>query len=377
MVVVKQFKYKWQDDCIANKVWGMKNGCVKRVLVDKWQEMVSSDSITVLGVSIQLKWLGLTMTVLQNTFLVLAMRYSRVHPPDDGVMYLSSTAVPTAEFVKLVISFVLFLGEHQGGNALGYLWSEIYNIDSLKLAVPGVLYSVQNNLLFVALSNLEPAPYQILYQIKILTTALCSWLMLGKKLSRNQMFALLLLMFGVALVQLANSETGDKKLEGNNQLLGLTCVLLACCSSGFTGVYTEKILKHGRSVPLNVRNIQLSFFSIFIGGFGAFSKDFEAIRTNGFFRGYTGVVWMVVLAQAGGGLMIAVVMKYADNILKGFATSISIILSSYLSAVLFGFQMSTQFVFGASLVIGAVFLYGMKAPRIQKMTSSRSGRLKV
>ncbi len=35
--------------------------------------------------------------------------------------------------------------------------------------------------------------------------------------------------------------------------------------------------------------------------------------------------------QAVGGLIVALVMKYADNILKGFATSLSIVLSSVVS----------------------------------------------
>jgi len=35
--------------------------------------------------------------------------------------------------------------------------------------------------------------------------------------------------------------------------------------------------------------------------------------------------------QALGGLVIAVVIKYADNILKGFATSLSIIVSTLIS----------------------------------------------
>lgn len=35
--------------------------------------------------------------------------------------------------------------------------------------------------------------------------------------------------------------------------------------------------------------------------------------------------------QAVGGLIVAAVMKYADNILKGFATSLSIVLSSFVS----------------------------------------------
>ena len=42
------------------------------------------------------------------------------------------------------------------------------------------------------------------------------------------------------------------------------------------------------------------------------------------------MAWAVVVNQAFGGLLIAVVMKYADNIVKGFATSIAIIVSTVL-----------------------------------------------
>lgn len=63
--------------------------------------------------------------------------------------------------------------------------------------------------------------------------------------------------------------------------------------------------------------------------------------------------------QAFGGLLVAVVVKYADNIIKGFATSFAIILSCVVSVYLFSFQLSSQFLFGtAGLVILAIFLYG-------------------
>ena len=50
----------------------------------------------------------------------------------------------------------------------------------------------------------------------------------------------------------------------------------------------------------------------------------------------------------------AMVIKYADNILKGFATSLSIILSSILSVFLFDYNITLMFTFGGVLVIGAV-----------------------
>jgi len=41
-------------------------------------------------------------------------------------------------------------------------------------------------------------------------------------------------------------------------------------------------------------------------------------------------------SQAFGGLVVAAVVKYADNILKGFATSVSIIVSSLVSFYFLG-----------------------------------------
>ena len=44
----------------------------------------------------------------------------------------------------------------------------------------------------------------------------------------------------------------------------------------------------------------------------------------------------VLCSQAFGGLVVAAVVKYADNILKGFATPVSIVASSLVSFYLLG-----------------------------------------
>ena len=73
--------------------------------------------------------------------------------------------------------------------------------ETLKLLIPSGLYTLQNNLLFIALSNLDAATYQVTYQLKILTTALFSVLMLGKKLDSIKWISLVILMLGVSFVQ--------------------------------------------------------------------------------------------------------------------------------------------------------------------------------
>ena len=134
--------------------------------------------------------------------------------------------------------------------------------DNLKVSVPAVLYVVQNNLLFLALSKLDAATYQVTYQLKILTTAFFSVSLLGKQLDRYKWVALILLTGGVALVQLpkdsGTSATASER-DTSDQFLGLCAVLAACVSSGFAGVYFEKILK-GTPVTLWMRNLQLGMF---------------------------------------------------------------------------------------------------------------------
>lgn len=53
------------------------------------------------------------------------------------------------------------------------------------------------------------------------------------------------------------------------------------------------------------------------------------------------------------------VVKYADNVLKGFATSISIILSAIVSAMYFqDISINKSFCVGALVVLSSVYLYG-------------------
>lgn len=82
----------------------------------------------------------------------------------------------------------------------------------MELLLPSSLYTLQQFLLYfyllayisiryIALRNIDAATYQITFQLKILTTAIFSVTLMKKKLSLIQWLSLLLLMFGVALVQ--------------------------------------------------------------------------------------------------------------------------------------------------------------------------------
>ena len=203
--------------------------------------------------------------------------------------------------------------------------------------------------------------FQVTYQLKILTTALFSVLMLNKKLSSVQWGSLVLLFAGVALVQVQSISATSKSAQDQNQLVGLIAVIVSCLSSGFAGVYVEKMLKQ-TTATLWLRNVQLGMFGALTGLAGMFLKDWGEVSERGLLAGYTPLVWVVISQQALGGLIVAIVVKYADNILKGFSTSLSIIISCVASVFLFDYVISLGFIFGSMFVMAAIYLYGRFQP---------------
>ncbi|CAF0773904.1 unnamed protein product [Didymodactylos carnosus] len=320
-----------------------------------------------------IKWLSLFLLVLQTTSLVLLLRYSRtIQTKTDR--YLSSTAIVTAEFLKALMCIVLVWLEQERSliRLIKTLHDEIYckPVETFKLAIPSGLYAIQNNLLFIALSYLNAATYQVTYQLKILTTALCAVLILGQKLDALKWFSLFMLTIGVAFVQWPDEKQTESlnKASWFQQFTGLGAVLSATLTSGFAGIYFEKILKTSPT-SVWIRNIQLgkgkSIFGVFFGLIIVYTMDYSIVSQKGFFNGYTTIVWIVVLLQGLGGLLIAAVIKYADNIVKGFATSLSIILSSIVSYfLLHDFEPTLFFYFGTTFVIGATFLYSYDKKKV-------------
>ncbi|KAL4702867.1 hypothetical protein ACJJTC_019673 [Scirpophaga incertulas] len=210
----------------------------------------------------------------------------------------------------------------------------------------------------------------VTYQLKLLTTAFFAVLVLKRRLKKWQWCALALLAAGVALVQLSSTEKKDsaKSIEGQSRILGFGAALAACFISGFAGIYFEKVLKES-DISVWMRNVQLSLLSLPFGLVTYLINNGGSMKTM--LTGFDGFVWYLVILQAAGGLIVAVVVKYADNILKGFATSVAIIISCVASIYIFEFILTIQFAVGTMLVIGSIFLYGY-VPKKKETRSSLS-----
>ena len=180
------------------------------------------------------------------------------------------------EVVKCLISGGLVLRQE---GTLAYIFHDTQQL--LRSSVPALLYLVQNNLQYLAVSHLHPATYHVTYQLKILSTALLSVytrpstellaqslpsqvLMLGRKLSFDKWVALIMLTFGVVLIvvctltstlslladvtvlQLSEMSSSPTKQQSNGSInlpVGIFCTLISTLSSGCAGIYFELMLK--------------------------------------------------------------------------------------------------------------------------------------
>ena len=83
----------------------------------------------------------------------------------------------------------------------------------------------------------------------------------------------------------------------------------------------------------------------------------RAIREGGLHQGFDSLVWCVVGLQVFGGLIVGMVVKYADNIQKNFANALSVIFTVLGAIPLFGQVPSAWFILGVGFTMLSVFMY--------------------
>uniref|UniRef100_A0ACB8ENF8 Uncharacterized protein n=1 Tax=Sphaerodactylus townsendi TaxID=933632 RepID=A0ACB8ENF8_9SAUR len=113
------------------------------------------------GANRQLKYISLAVLVVQNASLILSIRYVRTLPGDR---FFATTAVVMAEVLKGATCLLLIFIQKQGDlkQFASFLYDSVVvqYMDTLKLAVPSLIYTLQNNLQYVAISNLPAATFQ-------------------------------------------------------------------------------------------------------------------------------------------------------------------------------------------------------------------------
>ena len=284
------------------------------------------------------------------------------------------------------------------GTKIKLAWDDIYCASAWMMGVPALVYVCQNMLQLAANSYLSSVAYQGLSQLKLVTAAMISVFVFGKTLSIRQWMCLPILLTGVvfltqkapsrqdvenAAALLGSMEPGsdspfshrhgsESELSAskvmakavllaseyaNAQLMiGTLCVVLACVCGSFAGVYIETKLKSSMSVALSVRNAQLASFALLTAAAAvlteAISKGQWAPLAN-----FSMLAWVTVVLRGASGYVVSATLRYADTIMKGFATSVAIITTIALESMLTSHLPSLSQLIGSALVMASTYNY--------------------
>eukprot|EP00586_Coscinodiscus_wailesii_P006499 CAMPEP_0172488902 /NCGR_PEP_ID=MMETSP1066-20121228/18616_1 /TAXON_ID=671091 /ORGANISM="Coscinodiscus wailesii, Strain CCMP2513" /LENGTH=388 /DNA_ID=CAMNT_0013256403 /DNA_START=143 /DNA_END=1309 /DNA_ORIENTATION=+ len=311
----------------------------------------------------------LILLAVQNCAKNIIMRYVM----KDSPAFLKSAAVLSSEFTKMSLSvgYILLIQRRPLCSIVTYFREDATN--TLLLIIPASAYNLQTSMEYVALAHLDSASFSVLVQSKLVFTAVFAAIVLRKRLKYVQIISLLLLTTGVMLCNLPRGDgagdagggtDGGSGASYGSAAKGIMATLTIAVSSGFASVYTEKVIK-GRRRPilesgdygLAYMQVQLAAMSILTMGGYAIVNDYSIIVEHGLFYNFSTGAAVTVSQSAIGGLIVAGVLKYADSILKGYATALSVVMTGVLSMIMFETKLDIIYFIGVSNVMLAVVLY--------------------
>ena len=284
----------------------------------------------------------------------LLMEASKV----DGKYPYNSAVVPLlSELVKLILS-VMLLRRAKTRDPKGTIMT--MDLKSVMLfPIPSIIYVMHNNVQFYTMAYVDAATYQILGNLKIVTTGILFRFALGRMMTRTQWIALLLLTVGATVSQI--SGCGDETLSA--PVVGYMLGILSACLSATAGVYTEFLLKKNND-NLYWQNVQLYAFGVVFNALRLTWDDFFGENSGGNWfldctNGFTAITWLIVINFSFSGLFVSWLQKFADTIVKVYATSSAMLLTALLSVSFFGLEPSLQLFLGITIACCSLVLYFM------------------
>ncbi|KAA3674748.1 solute carrier family 35 (probable UDP-sugar transporter), member A4, partial [Paragonimus westermani] len=251
-------------------------------------------------------------------------------------------------------------------------WSQLMFI-ILPFMVPAVLYAVNNNLGILIQLEMDPATYQVLGNFKILSTAILFRLIIKRKITALQWFALFLLLcaglvhsYGNLLAK-STSNSITKNATTTTQstshllhitALGILLISLYCILSGMSGVYTEYVMKKRAEMNIHLQNGLLYLFGVILN-LMAFVCDVYRSDDQCWnpFKGFTIWTWLLVITQAFSGIFMGFVMKFSTNITRLFIVSSAMLVTTFTSMLVFGLQVNGLFGVSFTFVCVSLYLY--------------------
>ncbi|KAI9115073.1 hypothetical protein K1719_014086 [Acacia pycnantha] len=223
--------------------------------------------------------------------------------------------------------------------------------NNVLLAVPALLYAINNYLKFTMQLYFNPATVKMLSNLKVLVIAILLKMIMKRRFSVIQWEALALLLIGISVNQLKSFPEGSTAL-GLPITMGAyvyTCIFVTVPS--LASVYNEYALKSQYDTSIYLQNL-------FLYGYGAIFNFLGIVGTAivkgpssfDILQGHSKATMLLIANNAAQGILSSFFFKYADTILKKYSSTVATIFTGIASAALFGHTLTINFILGISIV---------------------------
>lgn len=300
----------------------------------------------------------LALMLVAATFLCSGNLCIIASKVDGLVPYSSVTVTFLIEALKLAATLAAIVVTDTAGSCQLQLRTSCY------YAVPALLNALESNLNYVVLRYLDAATVSVLWNLKILLTAVLFRYVLKHPLSELHKLAIVLLVLGVLTSQSDRfrsysvvAQKTERDDHSQHVLLGLFLALVGVTLSSCTSVFAEWTFKRQSDCPFLWQSLQMYGFGVLFNALGLLLVDGELLLSGGFFHGYSGWTVAVVVVNSIGGIFMACILKYLDNIACVYSHSMAMMFTTFLSMLFFAFSPSLEFGCGLGVLIISMYLY--------------------
>lgn len=256
--------------------------------------------------------------------------------------------------------------------------------NNVLLAVPALLYAINNYLKFIMQLYFNPATVKMLSNLKVLVIALLLKMIMKRHFSVIQWEALALLLIGICVNQLRSLPEGTTLLGLPVATGAYMYTLIFVTIPSLASVYNEYALKSQFDTSIYLQNL-------FLYGYGAIFNLIAIVGTAiikgpgnfDILQGHSRATMFLICNNAAQGILSSFFFKYADTILKKYSSTVATIFTGIASAALFGHTLTINFILGISIVFISMHQFFSplakvkdEVPRGNEMMNAQSHRSK-
>ncbi|GLT53658.1 hypothetical protein SLA2020_269150 [Shorea laevis] len=248
--------------------------------------------------------------------------------------------------------------------------------NNVLLAVPALLYAINNYLKFIMQLYFNPATVKMLSNLKVLVIAILLRIIMRRRFSIIQWEALALLLIGISVNHLKSLPESTTALGVPVATGAYLYTLIFVTVPSLASVYNEYALKSQFETSIYLQNL-------FLYGYGAIF-NFLAIIGIAIFKGpssldilqgHSKATMLLICNNAAQGILSSFFFKYADTILKKYSSTVATIFTGIASAALFGHTLTINFILGISIVF--ISMHQFFSPLAKIKDEPQNGNLEL